>query len=106
LSSITDKEKSWIRVSCRAFYTQMQWNIWAQAQMVTQFIREGKVYRATAARFQRTANSWTWHDFHYEMKFPRNWKASDEVKVYFWNAESDTEVFIDDWKIEAISPRD
>lgn len=104
LSSLNAEEDSWIKVSCQAFYTQMQWNQWQQAQMITQFIREGKVYRATSARFQRTTDAWRWHDFHYEMKFPRNWKATDEVKVYFWNAGSNTEVFIDDWKIELLSP--
>lgn len=106
LGTLTDKEESWVRVSCRGFYTQMQWNVWAQTQMVTQFIRDGKVYRATAARLQRTTDAWRWHDFHYEMKFPRNWKEGDELKVYFWNAESDTEAFIDNLKVEVISPAD
>ncbi|MCB0847408.1 MAG: hypothetical protein KDE26_29360, partial [Bacteroidetes bacterium] len=60
--------------------------------------------RQTTARVQRVSNPWVWFDYHYEMQIPKDWQPEDIVKAYVWNAGSQTEVFVDDLKVELIQP--
>ena len=104
LGELNPRKGSWIRIHARTFYTQMQWNEWMMAQVSIVFQRGDKVYRQTTARVQRVSNPWVWFDYHYEMQIPKDWQPEDIVKAYVWNAGSQTEVFVDDLKVELIQP--
>ena len=106
MQELSPEEKSWIRTGARVFYTQMQWDRWQQAQLITEFVRNDKPYKLTTARIQRTTDPWRWHDFTYEMKIPEDWQPTDQLRVYLWNVQSQTEVFIDNLTVELIEPED
>ncbi|MFK7923315.1 MAG: hypothetical protein AB8H47_15230 [Bacteroidia bacterium] len=101
-------EDCYLRVEAQVYFEQMEWNIWNQAQFTTLFIREGDTqpYRQTNCRIQRLYDPWAWHELHYEMRIPSRAQPTDIVKVYFWNAGSQKEVFIDDMQIELLQPKD
>ncbi|MEZ4771755.1 MAG: hypothetical protein R3D00_01150 [Bacteroidia bacterium] len=104
LASLNPKPRSWVRVSASVFFTQMVWDEWQMAQLSTIFFRDGAPYRETTARIQRVTDPWVWFDYHYEMRIPDNWQPGDVLKVYVWNAGSQTELFVDDLKVELIEP--
>jgi hypothetical protein len=95
---------SWVRVKADAFFTQIEWNEWAMAQLVTLFARDGKHYRITTGRIQRVSDPWAWFPYQYEMKVPAGARPGDLLKVYVWNPGS-LPVWIDDLRVEWIGPK-
>lgn len=100
LDSFLQLDNAWIRSEAMVYFPQMEWNRWQMTQMVMQFVRpDGTVYRATPARIQYTMPSGTWRRYFYEMKIPVQAQPSDRVRVYFWHAEGQTSLFVDDWQV-------
>lgn len=95
---------SWVRSSAAFMYIWFEWNEWQQCQLVTQFFRDGKPYKGYGVRMQRTADPWNWHTLQYELKVPRRALPGDVMKVYIWNANGQQQVFVDDMKVEWITP--
>jgi len=104
LNDIATVNGGWIRVSAKTMYTAMEWVEWQQCQFITEFVRDGEVYKRTGVRIQRLANPWQWHSLHYELPIPDKAKPGDKVKVYFWNSTGQQAVYVDDWRVEWIYP--
>ncbi|MEZ4829121.1 MAG: hypothetical protein R3C61_22980 [Bacteroidia bacterium] len=81
------------QVSASVFFTQMVWDEWQMAQLSTIFFRNGTSTGKSTARIQRVTDPWVWFDYHYEMRIPDNWQPGDVLKVYVWNAGSQTDPF-------------
>ena len=104
LSSADLKGKPWLRVQARTLYTQMEWNVWQQCQFITEIWNGETLRHRYAIRIQRLANPWQWHDLHYELPLYRKAEPEDRLKVYFWNANGQKEVYIDNWGVSIIRP--
>ena len=97
-------KNSWIRSSAPFMYIWYEWNMWNQCQLVTQFYRDGQMYKGYGVRMQRTADAWNWHNLTYELKIPPDAQPGDVLKVHIWNADGKNKVFVDDMKVELITP--
>ncbi|MEM6629289.1 MAG: hypothetical protein AAF694_06430, partial [Bacteroidota bacterium] len=104
LASADLEHNTWLRVSAQTLYTQMEWNIWQQCQFITEIWNGETLRHRYAVRIQRLADPWQWHDLHYELPLYRKAQANDRLKVYFWNANGQKEVFVDNWRVELIQP--
>lgn len=98
--------KSWVRVSARVFYTDIEWDEYAMGQMIVQFIREGdgRAYRGTYVKIQRLFDPWQWYHLEFEMKFPWTVKPTDRMQIYLSNQWGQRNLYLDDLKVDLIQP--
>lgn len=98
-------QDAWIRSTVRCYFPVKEWNRWAMTQMVMQFLRGGQMYCEeceTTGRIQFVNPPGEWVTYSYEMPVADFVEAGDMLKVYFWQAGGQTQVFLDDWTVELL----
>jgi len=98
-----DFHKGWYRVYASVFFPDKEWNMWDQTQFKVAFYKKDKSIKEKMIRIQRITDQGAWHEIYIDIKVPR--QDYDELKVFFWNANSNKTIYIDDIKV-AFTPNE
>lgn len=104
LSSIDLSNKPWLRLSAKTQYNLMEPTEWKLCQFVSEIWNGEELKNRFHIKLQRLSDPKKWHSSYYEFPLFQNANEGDILRVYFWNATSQKEIFIDDWKVELIVP--
>ncbi|MEM6318666.1 MAG: hypothetical protein AAF960_13425, partial [Bacteroidota bacterium] len=88
----------WMRVAADFFLVSKEWDIWKMTQLIVEFRKENEIIKKRVVRIQRQLSENAWQKNWTDMKIPAT--DFDVVKVYFWNPNSQKELYIDDLTIE------
>ncbi len=89
---------NWIRVSADFYLTAKEWDVWKMTQLIVEFKKEDQTIKKRIIRIQRQLGERAWQKNWTDMRIPS--EDFDQLKVYFWNAGSDKEIYIDDLMVE------
>ncbi len=92
------KAPKWIRVSADFYLPSKEWDVWKMTQLIVEFKKGDKRIKKRILRVQRQLSEKTWQKNWTDMQIPK--ADFDHIKVYFWNAGSKKEVYIDDLIVE------
>ncbi len=95
---LTEKAPKWIRVSADFYSPLKEWSVWNMHQLIVRFEKGDKVIKNRIIRIHRQLGERQWQANWSDMRIPK--KDFDHVKIYFWNAGSGKEVFVDNLKLE------
>lgn len=98
--------RDWVRVSAQVFYTDVEWDEYAMAQLIVQFLHQGDSipYRGTYVKIQRVCDPWQWHQLQFEMQFPRKVQPTDRIRLYATNEWGKYPVYLDELELQLIRP--
>lgn len=91
----------WLRVSANARIFQKEWNFWNMTQFVVRFTNAGKIVKDRAIRVQRLLDENSTGEIYFDVKIPAS--GFDKCEVYFWNAESQKAILIDNLRAEVFN---
>lgn len=95
---IAEKSPKWIRVSADFYSPLKEWSIWNMHQLIVRFEKGDKVIKNRIIRIHRQLGERQWQANWSDMRIPK--EDFDHVKIYFWNAGSGKDVFVDNLKVE------
>ncbi len=95
---LTEKAPKWIRVSADFYSPLKEWSVWNMHQLIVRFEKGDKVIKNRIIRIHRQLGERQWQANWSDMRIPK--EDFDHVKIYFWNAGSGKEVFVDNLKLE------
>ena len=102
LLNMEEKHPKWIRAGATFFLPQKEWSVWNMTQMIVQIEKDGYIVKKRMIRIQRQLSERQWQANWIDLQLPQ--EGFDQVKIYFWNAGSAKEVFVDDLKVEVYQP--
>lgn len=91
---IPNKTAKWLRVKADFYIPQKEWNVWSMTQLVVRFEKGDEIIKNRIIRIHRQLGERQWQPNWTDMRIPDS--DFDHVKIYFWNAGSQKEVFVDD----------
>ncbi len=92
------KDFDWIRASADFDFRPKEWNVWKMTQFIVEFYKGENKVKKKMIRLQRLIDGDGKKELFIEVKKPK--KDFDKVRVFFWNADSDHEIWIDNLKVE------
>jgi hypothetical protein len=99
--NVSKNDGTWVRVSATFRCPQKEWDIWKMTQMILRFYQGEKVIKEGVLRAQRFLNDGETKTLFLEATIPK--KAFDKAEIYFWNAESDKTILIENITVEAFN---
>lgn len=96
--NLENRAPKWIRVSADFYVPQKEWGIWSMHQLIVRFKKGENVIKNRIIRIHRQLGERQWQSNWSDMQIPS--EDFDHVKIYFWNAGSNKEVFVDDLSVE------
>lgn len=94
-----EKEWDWIRAHANFYETNKEWNYWMMSQFIISIEQDDKIIKEKMIRVQRLLGINDWRKIHIDIKIPKD-ETFNNVKVKFWNAGGNKELWIDDLQIE------
>jgi len=95
---ITEDNKSWYRFEAKVFCPNMEWNVWNQTQMIISLQQNGQEVKTKMIRIYRIIKTGEWQDIYVDINGISK-KPYDQLKIYFWNANSSQPAYIDDVRV-------
>ena len=95
---LTEKAPKWIRVSADFYSPLKEWSVWNMHQLIVRFEKGDKIIKNRIIRIHRQLGERQWQANWSDMRIPK--EDFDHVKIYFWNAGSRKDVFVDNLKVE------
>ncbi|MBK6482294.1 MAG: hypothetical protein IPG01_03975 [Chitinophagaceae bacterium] len=95
-----DKGKEfWIRATASVFFPDKEWDTWLMTQFSLKLYAEQKEVWNNMMRIQRNTEQGKWQVVTVDIHCRSSHKA-DTLQLYFWNANSNKVMYIDDLKVE------
>lgn len=95
---VAGSASSWLRASASVFFPDKEWDVWSMTQFTLKLYANQKEVRNNMMRIQRNTGEGVWQNVTVDIHCPAGLQA-DTLKVYFWNANSKKQIYIDDLKI-------
>jgi hypothetical protein len=89
----------WIRATASVFFPDKEWDIWSMTQFSLKLYAEQKEVWSNMMRIQRNTEQGKWQVVSVDIHCRSSYKA-DTLQMYFWNANSNKVMYIDDLKVE------
>lgn len=96
--STTAKAPKWIRVSADFYLTSKEWGVWKMTQLIVEFKKDEQSIKKRILRIQRQLGERTWQKNWTDLRIPD--EDFDTINIYFWNAGSLKELYVDDLRVE------
>jgi hypothetical protein len=96
--SLHTQGKKWLRATVTARFDPKEWDTWRMTQFILHAKNGNEVLRERVVRMQRMWDDPEAHRISVDMRLPD--KPITNGTVYFWNADSDKRVLLDDLKVE------
>lgn len=87
----------WLRASAKFNCVLKEWNVWNMTQFIVSFRSKGKDIKTKMIRVHRFLTDGAERDIFIDTEFPK--ESIDEIKIGFWNNDSQQTIFIDDLKV-------
>lgn len=95
---VSTHKKGYYRASVKVFASEMEWDIWKQAQWIISLYNDDTEVKTNFYRIYRIIEPHIWQDITIDIKVPKN-THYNTIKIKFWNAESEKQLCIDNLKI-------
>ena len=95
---IESSDKDWLRATVTVLPVDKEWDNWRMTQFVVKFFNFEKEIKSRMIRLHRHLQSGQKKIIFFDTKIPE--KSFNKISVYFWNADSNKEILLDDLKIE------
>jgi hypothetical protein len=89
----------WIRATASVFFPDKEWDIWSMTQFSLKLYAEQKEVWNNMMRIQRNTEQGKWQVVSVDIHCRSSFKA-DTMQMYFWNANSNKVMYVDDLKVE------
>jgi hypothetical protein len=89
----------WIRATASVFFPDKEWDIWSMTQFSLKLYAEQKEVWNNMMRIQRNTEQGKWQVVSVDIHCRSSYKA-DTMQMYFWNANSNKVMYVDDLKVE------
>ncbi|MEM9983990.1 MAG: hypothetical protein AAF804_02750, partial [Bacteroidota bacterium] len=99
LGAIDAESGDWIQVKVQFYFEQYPSTFWNYAQLTTMLLEGEQVYHATPARLHRLGEPGSWTEFSYEVRLPSQAKDEDLLRLYLWDPEPTTPLWIDNFEV-------
>ncbi|MEM9849358.1 MAG: hypothetical protein AAF847_15845, partial [Bacteroidota bacterium] len=76
-----------------------EYDTWLMTQFIVKFMQGEEAVKTKKIRLHRFLENEKWRTLWIDTKIPKT--DFSKVRVYFWNAESPKQLFVDDLKIES-----
>lgn len=96
-----DDSRRWIRATCTFRCEPKEWDFWKMTQFIVRFTEGDKIVKERMIRLQRHVDGNEVKTIFFDTKLPD--KPYDQMKIFFWNADGEKTVFIDDVLIETFN---
>lgn len=90
------KIKKWLRASADFYAPWKEWDLWKQTQFIIKYEKNGEEVKTNMIRLFRVLGEKETKRIYIDSKTPKEW---DVAKIYFYNAGSDKEIYIDNLNI-------
>ncbi|MBP9883783.1 MAG: hypothetical protein KBF32_10290, partial [Chitinophagales bacterium] len=89
----------WIRATAHVFFPDKEWDVWLMTQFSLKLYADQKEVWNNMMRIQRNTEPGKWQVVTVDIHCRSSFKA-DMLQMYFWNANSNKVMYIDDLKVE------
>ncbi|MEM1119115.1 MAG: hypothetical protein AAGJ18_01620, partial [Bacteroidota bacterium] len=96
------RSNEWLRVGADFFLVSKEWDVWKMTQLIVEFRKGEEIIKKRVIRVQRQLSENAWQKNWTDMKIPKI--DFDTVRVYFWNPNSQKDLYIDDLTVETYEP--
>ncbi len=92
--------QEWLRLHFKASAGSKEWEYWRMAQAIIRLKKGDTTVRERMIRLQRLLDEGETRDLSMDLKISD--KSADRVEIYFWNADGDKTVWIDDLRLDQL----
>jgi len=90
---------TWMRVNANYYAPQKEWNMWAMTQLIITFVDGDQVRKSKKIRLHRMLYDKSWKAIFMDTRVPQ--EPFTHVEIYYWNAQSQLALYVDDMEVEA-----
>ena len=93
----------WLRATALFRCPEKEWDMWKMTQMVLRFSNNGQRVKENLIRVFRLLDSGQPRGIYLDAKLPK--KPFNQVQLFFWNANGNKTLLIDDLRVESFSEK-
>ena len=95
-----DRDFDWLRVKINIRLTQKEWEVWKMTQFIVKLKEGESTIKEKMIRLQRHLNDGEEKQVWLDIKKPK--ERFDKVEIYFWHADSQYMIYLDDLTVVGV----